>query len=258
MANRSRALLSGIFSGCGRLCRAISSKGIQAFEIDNATNPEDDVLDPLTESAIVELLLSGAVFMVWLGMPCATFSVARRHDGLGPGPIRSDSYPMGLPWTRGRDRAKLITGNQLFFFTMRIVCICLCLKIPVVLENPMSSRCWITPILQQLLHWNMLQVNDLDFCQFGERWKKPTRLASNFIDLSSLRLTCKGTFLHCSYSGKRHIQLKGTENSGRYMTLIAQPYPYILCERIAAGSFGIFKFYFTERRRIGEESTVPI
>lgn len=245
-----------IFSGCGRLHRAVAARGFDSFGIDNSCDPADDVLDPKVEKRIIDLLMSGVILMVWLGMPCTTFSIARRNDGFGPGPLRNEAHPMGLPWIKGRDRAKLLTGNELFFFSMRIICVCLCLRIPVILENPKTSRCWLTPILRQLLEWNLLHITDLDFCQYGERWKKSTRLAASFIDLRNLGRCCKGTFLQCSYSGKRHIHLKGTDNLGRFMTLVAQPYPFKLCDAVADLISKNFHKLSQSAERIGEEKAI--
>ena len=53
------------------------------------------MLDPEVEELIMSQLLHGQVLFVLLGMPCTTFSVARRDDGIGPGPLRSTAYPMG-------------------------------------------------------------------------------------------------------------------------------------------------------------------
>ena len=222
-----------IFSGSGRLHTALREAGHPAFGIDLAHCKADDVLQPAVEDRILQLLISGHVTMVWLGMPCASFSASRRLDGLGPGPLRDDLHPMEKPWLKGKDRATLLTGNHVFFFSMRIVIACLCLRIAVVFENPASSRCWLTPILHRLVEERLLTCTDLDFCQFGERWRKPTRLAAFGIDLHLLGRKCKGSFLACSYSGKRHIPLTGTDNNGRFMSLIAQPYPFRFCSEVA-------------------------
>lgn len=85
-----------VFSGCGRLHRAMEKRGMEAYGLDLSTDPSDDVLDPEVEQLVTSLLLNGSVCMLWLGMPCTTFSVARRYDGLGPGPLRSDRcFPYG-------------------------------------------------------------------------------------------------------------------------------------------------------------------
>lgn len=44
---------------------------------------------------------------------------------------------------------------------------------------------------------------------------------------------CQGGFTHCSYTGKRRIALKGTNDQGVFLTLIAQPYPFALRSAVA-------------------------
>ena len=57
-------------------------------------------------------------------MPCTIFSCARKNDGLGPGPLRTDDYLWGLPGLRAKDIAKVQDGNKLFAFLMRILKLC--------------------------------------------------------------------------------------------------------------------------------------
>lgn len=186
-----------------------------------------------TENSIVELLLSGKVMLLWLGMPCTSFSIARRNDGIGPGPLRSDSCPMGIPGLSKSDQRQVTLGNTMLMFSIRLIVICLALKIPFVLENPFSSRCWITPIMQQLLRVSVCKLLHLDFCCFGEPWKKPTGLLHAFLDLSEVEKICKGTGGFCSNTNKRHIALKGKAPDGRFMTLVAQPYPIKLVQQLS-------------------------
>lgn len=223
-----------IFAGCGRLTSELRRRGFLAFAIDTCLNPNDDLLDGAVEQRIFKLIIERRVLLIWLGMPCTTFSIARRDDGLGPGPLRSDSSPMGLPNLKAADRKKLEIGNRLLFVTIRIIVACLMVKIPFVLENPHSSRCWITPLLQRLLGLQVCQYIHLDFCCFKESWKKPTGLLHAFVNLQSLARTCKGTRNICSESGKRHIALKGRAPDGRFRTLIAQPYPQALVEELTS------------------------
>lgn len=222
-----------VFAGSGRLCSQLRRDGFRAFPIDTCLHSEDDVLGCSTENSIVELLLSGKVMLLWLGMPCTSFSIARRNDGIGPGPLRSDSCPMGIPGLSKSDQRQVALGNAMLMFSIRLIVICLALKIPFVLENPFSSRCWITPIMQQLLRVSVCKLLHLDFCCFGEPWKKPTGLLHAFLDLSEVEKICKGTGGFCSNTNKRHIALKGKAPDGRFMTLVAQPYPIKLVQQLS-------------------------
>ena len=244
-----------VFAGSGRLSSQLRQDGFRVFPIDTCLHPDDDVLNPSTEECIIELLLSGCVKLLWLGMPCTSFSVARRDDGIGPGPLRSDSCPMGLPGLSKSDQRQVTLGNAMLMFSIRLILICLALRIPFILENPYSSRCWITPIMQQVLRVAACKLIRLDFCCFGEPWKKPTGLLHAFIDLSEVEKICKGTGHLCSNTNKKHVALKGKAPDGRFMTLVAQPYPIKLVQQLS----NIFSEHLSwVRKRIGETIQVKL
>lgn len=52
------------------------------------------------------------------GSPCETFSAARYMDG-GPPPLRSATYPYGLPHLGKRQARQVAVGNSLLFFSLR-------------------------------------------------------------------------------------------------------------------------------------------
>ncbi|CAE7708857.1 AMY1.1 [Symbiodinium sp. CCMP2592] len=137
-----------IFAGEGRLTKAFRSQGVSCYPIDITLHPRDDVLSDGVEEEIIRLLKLRRIRLVWLGMPGNTFSAARCHDGVGPGPLRSTEYPMGMPEMGNRDRKSLILSNKLLFFTCRIMWFCSFLNIPFVLEHPWSSIVWATPLLK--------------------------------------------------------------------------------------------------------------
>ena len=59
----------------------------------------------------------------------------------------------------------------------------------------------------------------VDFCGLGARWKKSTRLRGTLRGLETVSRVCKGG--------------KGKDVSGRFRTLVAQPYPQPLCAALA-------------------------
>lgn len=89
-------------------------------------------------------------------------------------------------------------------------------------------------MFERLLNSEAFATAVLDFYQYGESWRKPTRLFFAFVNLRSVGRVCQGSFACCSYTGKRHVALKGTNDQGIFLTLIAQPYPFELCRTIAA------------------------
>ena len=125
-------------------------------------------------------------------------------------------------------------GNRLFFYTLRLIQVCVETKTPFVLENPLASMLWMTQPWQELYSMHGFQHTDLDFCQYNEVWKKPTRLVSYLIDIGSLGNRCTGRYHYCSHTNKnKHVPLQGRDHHGTFMTLRAQPYPLRLVQDFA-------------------------
>ena len=222
-----------IFSGSGRVSQALCDIGIPTFPFDICLFPSHNVLDSQIHYFFRNLIASHRVLLIWLGMPCTTFSRARRNDGRGPGPLRDSENVWGLAGLRPHDRHKLNEGNALFNFTLDIARLCYKYGIPLVIENPLTSIAWEVPSMQQFIQRPGVHICDLDFCQFGERWKKPTRLVYFALDLKLLCKTCQGSHHKCSQSKRPHIALIGRDSSGTWWTRRAQPYPFALVDAFA-------------------------
>ena len=228
MQQRPRRFCLEIFAGTARITSALRKAGLQCFPVDTCIFPSHNVLDISIEHSLQHFIRSGRVQLVWLGMPCTTFSRARRHDGIGPGPLRSSDALWGLPDLRPNDQRKLRDGNALFRFTLRIAALCQSLHIPFVIENPFSSMAWEMPTMRKFISTSRAHECDLDFCMYGENWKKPTKLVHNFLDLTVLNRRCHSSTHICSRTGRPHVPLTGLASNGQFMTLVAQPYPMSL------------------------------
>ena len=66
------------------------------------------------------VLKSGLVVAVHLQTPCICFTRARER-GNGPGALRSDEFPRGLPELSLKDRNKVLRGNRLAIFSGNIM-----------------------------------------------------------------------------------------------------------------------------------------
>ena len=108
-------------------------------------------------------------------MPCAMWSRARKFDNLGPPPLRDDhDHLWGLPSLFKRDHAKVQEGNHLLQVAILLIHFCISKNIAWVLENPWTSRAWLTRPLQDLqAQAALLKV---DYCQYGMPWRKATGL----------------------------------------------------------------------------------
>ena len=110
------------------------------------------------------------------------------------------------------------------------------LGLPWMVENPQSSRLWLTAGFQALIAQSNVELIVLHMCQFGSKWKKPTHILAGNIPshlLDMLRKTCSGCSGICSRTKKKHLQLTGTAPCGKPWTAVAQVYPKGLCVVLA-------------------------
>ena len=232
--SKPRQFALEVFAGCAALSRALCSQRIPTFPIDICLHSTHDVLNSAVEKRILFWLKSGRINLVWLGMPCTSFSRARKHDGLGPGPIRSSEFLWGLPSLSPKDRRKVRDGNYLLAFLLRIISACELYRIPYVVENPATSMLWEMPTMLRFCKRYSPSKIFLDYCAYGMPWKKPTALMYNFLRLESLEQQCHSRGHACQFSHKPHVPLRGRDSTGTFLTLRAQPYPERLCDQFAS------------------------
>jgi len=165
-------------------------------------------------------------------MPCQSWSRARKWDG-GPPPLRDDSNHLwGYPTLSQVDAAKVLLGNRLLQYTVFLMNMLIDLSIPWVLENPWTSRAWLTPPMKRLLESKDVSFGRIDFCQYNMPWRKSTGLMCSGIHLQPMMRICSGTSNRCSASGRRHIILEGKDSANQWWTHRAQPYPEQMCKEI--------------------------
>ena len=100
--------------------------------------------------------------------------------------------------------ARIQEANRLVKNSCRIMREAIKLGIPWVVENPKTSRLWLTPQMQRFVGQGAFQ-NEVHFCQFGELWRKATYLfAWNLTDFGSISKICGGIPGICSRTGERH------------------------------------------------------
>ena len=199
-----------LFSGCAHLSQACASLGIpcEAWDIDygEACN----VLTPKVAAVLLHHIAKGEFSAVHLGMPCITWSRARRDDGRGPRALRDDHAGLfGLPSLMPWERRKVQEGNQLLEFSLQVIACCQKLGLPWSLENPLTSRVWLVPAMQRLQTQGATFVNTC-YCMYGMPWRKATAFLCGNFNLS-LR-TCEGSFRCCERSGKAHVHVVGRDN----------------------------------------------
>ena len=168
-----------------------------------------------------------------IATPCQTLSRARRGC---PPPLRTNEFPWGLEGLSAVDCEKVRVGNVLTRFTLKLIRLCLQMRIPCVVENPLTSMFWVLPEVLRLLACPHVKLERIDVCQFGTRWRKATRFMLCNIPDDARKLLepfkCSGRGV-CSRTGRPHLELSGKAPNGKFWTLIAQPYPRRLCKKLA-------------------------
>ena len=168
--------------------------------------------------------------------PCNTFSRARKNDGRGPGPLRSDDPEglHGLAKLSSRDKARVEEANILLAHTISLIRTAHSKGVVVLLENPKSSRLWLMPEMMKLLGETQHEKVHVDYCQYGDAtWRKPTTFITwNLPGLTLCKCDNHKQTGLCSRTGKPHTSLVGKKN-GKFLTKLAEPYPYDMCIQIA-------------------------
>jgi len=179
-----------------------------------------------------DFIAARVVLFVLIGMPCQSWTRARRNDGRGPGPLRDDDRHLyGFSDLAKHDLDNIRIGNDILSQAVKIIKLCQIANIPWILENPMTSRVWLTLPMKKLAQQASFQR--ADFCQYGMPWRKATYfLCSHHIKEWGL-LSCLSQLGRCSVTGKKHIILQGRDAAGNFLTRKAQPYPPKLCDRLA-------------------------
>ena len=108
--------MADLFSGCGKVGRAVSSYGFSVKAWDIIHGPNHDITDPTVLRRLLSDIRDRKVFAAMIALPCTSLTIARDRTFL----IRSRTQPWGADLTNAtdRDRAALQTGNK--FLTLRV------------------------------------------------------------------------------------------------------------------------------------------
>ena len=216
------------------MSRAIARLGGHAESFEILRSSLEDLKLPSPRRSLNSRIRAGQVESLWIGITCASWSRARRAPKWSrmPRALRDDSqYIYGLPDLEERDQRRVDDGNESLRFVSGLIRLCLEHNVMLVLENPATSRLWITPEMSRLPP--KAASDDLvDYCAFGMPWRKRTRLVAWSRGLSKLPALCQGTKGICSFSGEKPEPLEGTKG-GVFKTAMASAYPSKLCRCVA-------------------------
>ena len=142
---------------------------------------------------------------------------------------------MGLPTVKGKSRIRVRQANKIMYRVAELIRLCNDCGVDWALENPSSSFVWDAKAVRSLLPTAF--YFELDFCQYGERWRKRTGIATSVQDLAALATRCDSSSHQplCSKTQKRHVVLSGVDPTTKtWRTSMACPYPKLMVRRAAA------------------------
>ena len=244
----SRYFFIELFAGSARLSQVLRSRGFRCIAIDIANGPHHDLMRRRVRRRIRRLLRSGFCLGVLAGVPCTSFSTARKFDGRGPPPLRTATHVAGRPGLSARDQEKVRLGNALLDISIDIFELCREMQIPFIWENPFTSFMWKMRRAEAVARWRHVTDVEVHYCGYGTAWKKPTRLRCFMIPAARqmLERLCRGEI--CRFSKSPHVRLTGTDPHGVFWTLRACAYPWPLCEKLASALIGAVRWKrFAER-----------
>ena len=156
----SRPYFLDIFCGTAGVTSALKRYGAEAMGIAHVIDKRRmkgpavklDLTLPSSQNLVFEELRNGKVEGVMLAPPCGTSSKARniplRGAGgrrkQGPPPLRSETFPEGLPNLQGLNKTRVKQANKLYEFCRKVMDLCVELNILCIVENPETSLFWRT------------------------------------------------------------------------------------------------------------------
>ena len=220
----SEPVVLELFAGSKALSRKFADLGARVLSFEIEDGPQFDLSRRETQTLILQLIRSGRVSYVHLGVPCTIWSVARS--------VCKDS-----PGTRARETNFI----NLTLFACRVIREASRCEMFWPLENPQSSRIWGYPPIAELLSLSGAFRIDFDMCRFGRPHKKPTSILTNMAALKGLSLRCLHDYVHIHLRGK--VRLEGhwvsqTKLAGEYPRGLVSLWCRLALRQLPSSSLG--------------------
>ena len=177
---------------------------------------------------------AGKVAAVLVSIPGRTFSRARRDDGIGPRPLRTNKFTLGRPGLSGTEARHVRRDNRELRHIQTLLEDCARDHVPCLAMGPEHSWAWSTPRWGSTWKTDNVQEMTLDQCCFGTPWRQRTRVIALNVQLpQGLARRCATVDGRCEMSGKKHLRLQGRDRDGGWYTLRATETPPRLARALA-------------------------
>ena len=214
----------------------VSPDGQQLFVLSVDMCLQRERGDLATSSSLswwIQRIKSGQICGAGGGPPCESFSAARLLEG-GPPPVRSGTWPEGIPNIPLQAWRQVMVGSRLMrfildvFLTLVLVGGCAFIEHP---QYPLWARAmdpssvWSSRPMRLLRTIAAVGVTSFDQCIFGCLARKPTTIIH--LRLPLLRKTILGTGYmgRCHHLASDHEALAGRDGAGIFKTARGKVYP---------------------------------
>eukprot|EP00971_Amphidinium_carterae_P144380 2861457-Amphidinium_carterae.3 len=217
--NTSAPISLEIFAGAARLSRHLQQAGFRALAIDgfHARQPVEhstvymNLCDSGAQSQLVDLVSNTSVAFVHISPPGDTATRARekvlpgRAPEDSPCPLRSETFPRGLPSLSEADSSRVEKANSLFDLTVKLLRLCLLRGVPFVCESRERSLMWFYPGFS-----NLRQFCDfvrMDLCEHGGDRPIGVAMLTNLPGAQRLSRRCSGQHSHAPWHHDKNVGL---------------------------------------------------
>ena len=185
---------------------------------------------------------SGLILGAGGGPPCESFSAARLLED-GPPPVRSGTWPEGIPNISQRAWRQVLVGSRLMRFIQEVVLLLALCGGCAFIEHPQyptwarhldPASVWTGLPMRLLKTLDAIGITSFEQCIFGCPAKTPTTILHlRLRKLRSLILTT-GHMGRCPHLASMHEALAGRDRSGCFKTSRGKIYPPGLNQALSA------------------------
>ena len=164
--------------------------------------------------------------------PCGTCSMARKikRKGFNPPELRTEAHPMGVPWLKGTDLAKVQAANRIYAGLAAFLLFLEGQSVFYTVENPESSMLWQLPCLRPVV--TKQSLFSFDMCQYGGQRLTHRSLLSKCVHVRHFEARCTGDHVHKPWTPY-------VDSSGRRVFATAEEaaYPKAFCQQLVEVAF---------------------
>ena len=237
-----------LMCGAAGVSAELRKGGVDAIGVDWVRNAcskpkapvmQADCSEPNGQRLTLDLLENGNVEYTHAAPPCGTASRARerplpqkliRQGCPAPRPLRSESYPEGLPGLSSTEQLRVTLANKIYVSVLACILLMRNSGKLWTLENPLTSYLWLFPGYAALLAMEGVYSVEFQQCNHGGTRPVWRRWATNIKGLMVLAGKCNGLHSHEPFEVHKPNDAK---SPWRFDTTKEAEYPLDLCRKVA-------------------------